>query len=115
MLCFERCLSGSTSCRAECAPLKPGGRKSLFRENDCVRREYLAPVELLEGQSSPAKLLESCSMTIRRKILLFSALALGAFLAAVYLVSRFALLNGFARLERVRPRQHPSSAKRPQE
>ena len=62
-------------------------------------REYLAPVELLEGQSSPAKLLESCSMTIRRKILLFSALALGAFLAAVYLVSRFALLNGFARLE----------------
>jgi len=38
-------------------------------------------------------------MTIRRKILLFSALALGAFLAAVYLVSRFALLNGFARLE----------------
>jgi diguanylate cyclase (GGDEF)-like protein len=64
-----------------------------------VCREYLAPVELLEGQSSPAKLLESCSMTIRRKILLFSALALGAFLAAVYLVSRFALLNGFARLE----------------
>jgi len=38
-------------------------------------------------------------MTIRRKILLFSALALGAFLAAVYLVSRFALLNSFARLE----------------
>lgn len=38
-------------------------------------------------------------MTIRRKILLFSALALGAFLAAVYLVSRFALLNAFARLE----------------
>jgi diguanylate cyclase (GGDEF)-like protein len=38
-------------------------------------------------------------MTIRRKILLFSALALGAFLAVVYLVSRFALLNGFARLE----------------
>lgn len=38
-------------------------------------------------------------MTIRRKILLFSALALGAFLAAVYLVSRFALFNGFARLE----------------
>ena len=39
-------------------------------------------------------------MTIRRKILLFSALALGAFLAAVYLVSRFALLTGFARLEK---------------
>ena len=38
-------------------------------------------------------------MTIRRKILLFSALALGAFLAAVYLVSRFSLLNSFARLE----------------
>ena len=38
-------------------------------------------------------------MTIRRKILLFSALALGAFLAAVYLVSRFALFNGFSRLE----------------
>ncbi len=38
-------------------------------------------------------------MTIRKKILLFSVLALGAFLAAVYLVSRFALLNGFARLE----------------
>ena len=38
-------------------------------------------------------------MTIRRKILLFSALALGAFLAAVYLVSRFALMHGFARLE----------------
>ncbi len=38
-------------------------------------------------------------MTIRKKILLFSALALGAFLAAVYFASRFALLNGFARLE----------------
>ncbi|HEV2697823.1 MAG TPA: diguanylate cyclase [Terriglobales bacterium] len=38
-------------------------------------------------------------MTIRRKILLFSALALGAFLAAVYMVSRFALLDGFSRLE----------------
>ena len=38
-------------------------------------------------------------MTIRKKILLFSALALGAFLAAVYLVSRFSLLNAFARLE----------------
>lgn len=38
-------------------------------------------------------------MTIRKKILLFSALALGAFLAAVYLVSRFALMSGFARLE----------------
>lgn len=38
-------------------------------------------------------------MTIRKKILLFSALALGAFLAAVYLVSRFSLLNSFARLE----------------
>jgi len=38
-------------------------------------------------------------MSIRKKILLFSALALGAFLAAVYLVSRFALVNGFARLE----------------
>lgn len=38
-------------------------------------------------------------MTIRKKILLYSALALGAFLAAVYLLSRFALLNGFARLE----------------
>ena len=32
--------------------------------------------------------------------MLFSALALGAFLAAVYLVSRFALLDSFARLER---------------
>jgi len=39
------------------------------------------------------------SMTIRKKILLFSALALGAFLAAVYLLSRFALLKAFARLE----------------
>ena len=38
-------------------------------------------------------------MTIRKKILLFSAVALGAFLAAVYIVSRFALLSGFARLE----------------
>jgi diguanylate cyclase (GGDEF)-like protein len=38
-------------------------------------------------------------MTIRKKILLYSALALSAFLAAVYLVSRFALLNGFSRLE----------------
>jgi len=38
-------------------------------------------------------------MTIRKKILLFSALALGAFLAAVYFASRFALLNGLARLE----------------
>jgi diguanylate cyclase (GGDEF)-like protein len=38
-------------------------------------------------------------MTIRKKILLFSALALGAFLAAVYLVSRFALLNSFSLME----------------
>jgi len=38
-------------------------------------------------------------MTIRKKILLFSALALGAFLTAVYFASRFALLNGFSRLE----------------
>lgn len=38
-------------------------------------------------------------MTIRKKILLFSALALGAFLAAVYAASRFALLNGFTRIE----------------
>ena len=38
-------------------------------------------------------------MTIRKKILLFSALALGIFLAVVYLVSRFALINGFSRLE----------------
>ena len=38
-------------------------------------------------------------MTIRKKILLYSALALSAFLAAVYLASRFALLNGFSRLE----------------
>src|SRR5438552_15259131 len=38
-------------------------------------------------------------MTIRKKILLYSALALGAFLAAVYLASRFALLSGFTRLE----------------
>src|SRR5205814_6924515 len=39
------------------------------------------------------------SVTIRKKILLFAALALGAFLAAVYFASRFALLNGLARLE----------------
>lgn len=38
-------------------------------------------------------------MTIRKKIILFSALALGAFFVALYLVSRFALLNGFTRLE----------------
>jgi diguanylate cyclase (GGDEF)-like protein len=38
-------------------------------------------------------------MTIRKKIILFSALALGAFFVALYVVSRFALLNGFARLE----------------
>ena len=38
-------------------------------------------------------------MTIRKKILLFSTLALGAFLTAVYLASRFALLSGFSRLE----------------
>src|SRR5947207_127933 len=44
-------------------------------------------------------------MTIRKKILLFSALALGAFLAAVYFASRFALLNGFARLENDQARQ----------
>jgi diguanylate cyclase (GGDEF)-like protein len=41
----------------------------------------------------------SLHMTIRKKILLFSALALGAFLAAVYLVSRFALLNSFSLME----------------
>jgi len=40
------------------------------------------------------------NMTIRKKILLFSALALGAFLAAVFLLSRFALLHGFSRLEK---------------
>ena len=44
-------------------------------------------------------------MTIRKKILLFSALALGAFLAAVYFASRFALLNGFARLVNDHARQ----------
>jgi diguanylate cyclase (GGDEF)-like protein len=38
-------------------------------------------------------------MTIRKRILLYSALALGAFLAAVYFVSRFSLMNGFTRLE----------------
>src|SRR5579859_1513174 len=38
-------------------------------------------------------------MTIRKKILLYSALALGAFLPAVYFVSRFSLMNGFSRLE----------------
>jgi diguanylate cyclase (GGDEF)-like protein len=38
-------------------------------------------------------------MTIRKKIVLFSALALGAFFVALYLVSRFALLDGFAHLE----------------
>src|SRR5947209_7285181 len=38
-------------------------------------------------------------MTIRKKIILFSALALGAFLAAVYLVAQFALMETFARLE----------------
>jgi len=38
-------------------------------------------------------------MTIRKRILLHSALALGAFLAAVYFVSRFSLMNGFSRLE----------------
>ncbi len=38
-------------------------------------------------------------MTIRKKIILFSAVALGAFLAAVYLVSRFALMKTFADLE----------------
>lgn len=39
-------------------------------------------------------------MTIRKRFLLYSLLALGAFLAAVYVVSRFALLNGFQRLQR---------------
>jgi diguanylate cyclase (GGDEF)-like protein len=38
-------------------------------------------------------------MTIRKKIALFSALALGAFFVALYLVFRFALLGGVARLE----------------
>lgn len=38
-------------------------------------------------------------MTIRKKILLFSALALGGFLLAVYIASRFAFLNGVTRLE----------------
>jgi diguanylate cyclase (GGDEF)-like protein len=47
-------------------------------------------------------------MTIRKKILLFSALALGAFLAAVYLVSRFSLLSAFARLENDAARQNIS-------
>jgi diguanylate cyclase (GGDEF)-like protein len=38
-------------------------------------------------------------MTIRKKIVLFSALSLGIFLAAIYIVSRYALLSGFGRLE----------------
>jgi diguanylate cyclase (GGDEF)-like protein len=38
-------------------------------------------------------------MTIRKKIVIFSALALGVFFVALYLVSRFALLNGLSRLE----------------
>lgn len=38
-------------------------------------------------------------MTIRKKILLFSVLALGAFLAAVSFVSHIALFKAFARLE----------------
>ncbi|MBV9181799.1 MAG: diguanylate cyclase [Acidobacteria bacterium] len=38
-------------------------------------------------------------MTIRKKILIFSALALGGFLLAVYIASRFAFLNGVTRLE----------------
>ena len=38
-------------------------------------------------------------MTIRKKIILFSAVALGAFLAIVFLVSRFALIKAFTRLE----------------
>jgi len=38
-------------------------------------------------------------MTIRKKIILFSALALGAFLAIVFLVSRFALMKAFVRLD----------------
>jgi diguanylate cyclase (GGDEF)-like protein len=38
-------------------------------------------------------------MTIRKKIVLFSALALGGFFGALFLLSRFALLGGLARLE----------------
>ncbi len=38
-------------------------------------------------------------MTIRKKIILFSAVALGAFLAIVFLISRFALIKAFTRLE----------------
>lgn len=38
-------------------------------------------------------------MTIRKKIILFSAVALGAFLAIVFVVSRLALMKAFARLE----------------
>ena len=47
-------------------------------------------------------------MNIRKKILLFSALALGAFLAAVSLVSRIALLKAFARLEADSARENVS-------
>jgi diguanylate cyclase (GGDEF)-like protein len=38
-------------------------------------------------------------MTIRKKIIVFSAVALGAFLAIVFLISRFALIKAFTRLE----------------
>jgi len=38
-------------------------------------------------------------MTIRKKIILFSAVALGAFLAIVFLVSRFALMKAFTHLD----------------
>lgn len=38
-------------------------------------------------------------MTIRKKIIVFSAVALGAFLAIVFLISRFALIRAFRQLE----------------
>jgi len=77
-------------------PPEAGGR---FRSRVVIIRILKSGVGALGASVHRNSGFTVSSMTIRKKILLFSALALGAFLAAVYLLSRFALLKAFARLE----------------
>lgn len=71
----------------------------LVRRRNARRSPANTVIKQPYGQQYPQRLLASPHMTIRKRILLNSALALGAFLAAVYFASRFALLRGFSRLE----------------
>ena len=65
---------------------------------------WILPIEMLSpSQGDDASLrafkFRAPFMTIRKKIVIFSALALGVFFLGLYLFSRFAVLDDFARLE----------------